>query len=285
MFFQMLHKEAYDIIRKLVEEHRPEESPLDFTHYLLEDKWGLTGAPSERPTEIKEEDFISTCRLITDGAPLQYISGIAYFYGYKFNVDKRVLIPRPETEELVHLILEQNPAGKDFEVLDIGTGSGCIPITLAKKRPGWQITAVDIDEDCLELAYDNSRIHNVDISFINVDALDDGDWSVINDGLDIVVSNPPYIPEKEKSLMHKNVLDWEPHKALFVNDDKIQSFYESIALNARYKLKVGGKLYFEVNEFHAQTTSSVLWELGYMDVEIHKDMQGKQRMVSAVKTL
>ncbi|MCH7410278.1 peptide chain release factor N(5)-glutamine methyltransferase [Belliella sp. DSM 111904] len=210
--------------------------------------------------------------------PIQYILGKAPFYGRTFEVNESVLIPRNETEELVHLIIKDNKK-LNLRILDIGTGSGCIPISLNLEIPSSQLFAIDISEDALKVAKRNAESLGASVAFFQVDILNE-EIPVV--GLDIIVSNPPYVCESEKTLMHENVLNHEPHLALFVDDDDPLIFYNVIAQKAKSCLKNGGKLYFEINEALGGDVLALLVGMGYGEVIVLRDLNGKNRMVRAV---
>lgn len=217
---------------------------------------------------------------LKDSEPIQYILADAFFYNTSFYVTSDVLIPRPETEELVHLILAENKMD-NLRVLDIGTGSGCIPVSLKIERKTWDIDAIDISKKALFIAHENAFYNNVSINTIEGNILDKN-WRKLNTiKYDIIVSNPPYIPNREKTLMHDNVLNNEPHLALFVEDDKPLIFYEAIADFALQNLVVGGKVYVEINEFYGQETKLCFEKKGFRKVTLLKDMEGKERMIKA----
>ena len=238
-----------------------------------------------------KEDYESIKAQILRGVPVQYVLGFAWFYGIKFKVNNSVLIPRPETEELVEWVLETINALKNVEnplkIIDIGTGSGCIPITLKIKNPSIEVSAVDISESALITASRNAARHNVQVDFKRIDILNENDWIPLSH-FDIIISNPPYIPHAEKALMEDNVLSHEPHLALFVEDDNPLVFYEKIAdfaiKHGSFPLKtdVQRLLFFECNEFNAHEVVSMLHEKGFANIELKKDMSGKDRMIKAV---
>ncbi len=209
--------------------------------------------------------------------PLQYIVGKTEFYGLIFWVDKNVLIPRQETEELVDLIIKENKINKELNILDIGTGSGCIAITLAKTFSKSKIFAIDISNEALKIAKRNAEFNNVNIDFINTDIFND---DIFNDDIlfDIIVSNPPYVTEKEKQLMNKNVLDFEPSTALFVSDSEPLRFYKRIAEFSKQKLNKTGKLYFEINENYGNEMSQLLNSMNFKNIRIIKDLNEKDRI-------
>lgn len=216
---------------------------------------------------------------LQNNEPIQYILGETEFYGLKISVNPSVLIPRPETEELIELILKQTKVSG--RVLDIGAGSGCIPIALKKNRPGFDVFATDISDKALELAKENAVINNVNVEFIKSDILEDDLNSIPI--LDLIVSNPPYIPLSDKNEMEARVLEFEPDIALFVPDNDPLIFYKRIGQIGRQKLNEGGKLFFEIHEGLGNEVRGLLEGLDYHQVTIHKDLQGKDRMVSAVK--
>jgi release factor glutamine methyltransferase len=210
--------------------------------------------------------------------PVQYVLGEAWFYHMKIKVNGHVLIPRPETEELVEqLIKDRKSKLTDPAILDIGTGSGCIPIAIKKNLPASIVTGIDISKDALILAKENATLHNAHISFKQVDFLDETAWSGL--GLfDIIISNPPYIPVHEKENLGKNVTDFEPHLALFVPGNSPLVFYEKIAAFGRDHLLPNGKIYLEIHEDFAKETAALFMK-NYQTVMIKKDMYGKERMV------
>jgi release factor glutamine methyltransferase len=219
--------------------------------------------------------------------PIQYIIGSTEFYGLPFKVNEHTLIPRPETEELVALIIENskkgNPESKPIKILDIGTGSGCIAIALAKELPNAKVYALDISEEAIKMAKQNAKLNEVDIEFIQTDILDNNLSDKELQGLtfDIIVSNPPYVREQEKAKMHKNVLDFEPDSALFVDDANALVFYDEITKLATEKLEASGQLFFEINEYLGKETQELVNSLGFKDVVIKKDLFGKDRMLKA----
>lgn len=208
--------------------------------------------------------------------PVQYILGQADFCGHTFHVERGVLIPRPETQELVRLICRQSPT--PCSVLDIGTGSGCIAVSLASE--GYQVTAFDISADALRIASENASRLQVDVDFRQEDILHP---SATTQLWDVIVSNPPYVCRKEATQMDTNVVEYEPHLALFVPDDDPLLFYRTIAHYALSHLKPKGRLYFEINQAYPTETASLLERMGYSQVAIHQDGFGKPRFISALK--
>ncbi len=218
-------------------------------------------------------------RLLTH-EPVQYVVGMTYFYGLKFKVNPAVLIPRPETEELVEWILADHAPQKNLRFLDIGTGSGCIPITLKAKAPNYHVAALDVSREALAVAKENARLNTVEVHFQELDILKKENWDQLP-SYEIIVSNPPYIPTEEKQLMFANVLDHEPEIALFVSDEDPLIFYRTIVEFAREHLVPGGWLYFETNEYNATEVEAICFRAGFFDIEKRKDLQGKDRMVKA----
>jgi release factor glutamine methyltransferase len=211
--------------------------------------------------------------------PIQYILGETEFYGLALKVNPSVLIPRPETEELVDWIIHDynklNPV-----ILDIGTGSGCIPITLVKNLPGATAEGWDISDAALTIAQENAAINLVKVDFIHTDVLN-YNYPSTNQKYDIIVSNPPYITNSEQHLMLQNVIDYEPHVALFVSDTDPLVFYRTIADIAGKQLKPGGNLYFEINERFGNETADLLAKKGFKNIFLKKDINSKERMIRA----
>lgn len=210
--------------------------------------------------------------------PIQYIMGSTFFYGLEFCVNPSVLIPRPETEELVEWILSDNASPAN--VLDIGTGSGCIAISLKANLPNTQVSAWDISEAALKTARQNANQLQQIVDFQYVDVLA---HQPTDEQFDCIVSNPPYVRELEKAMMEANVLEHEPHTALFVDDQDPLIFYRTIAQHGLTMLKSGGRLYFEINEYLAKEMMDLLTSLGYTSIECRKDINGKDRMMRAIK--
>ncbi|GEL09533.1 release factor glutamine methyltransferase [Flavobacterium glycines] len=210
--------------------------------------------------------------------PVQYLLGKTHFYGLEFEVNENVLIPRPETEELVDWIIQENlkiEKFKDLKILDIGTGSGCIAISLAKNLPNAQVFAIDVSEKALATAQKNAEINEVKVTFIHKNILETVD---LEQEFDIIVSNPPYVRNLEKQEIKKNVLDHEPHLALFVEDDNALIFYRKIAELARKNLSPNGQLYFEINQYLGKEMVELLENLNFATIELRKDIYGNERM-------
>ncbi len=221
-------------------------------------------------------------RLLTH-EPVQYVLNESWFYGFKFYVDRNVLIPRPETEELVDWIITDYrfPIDK-LKILDVGTGSGCIPIILKKELGTAETWSCDISEAALKVAKKNAITNNTDINFLQLDFLDKQQWQQLH-FFDLIVSNPPYIPEKDKEEMQANVLQYEPATALFVQDNDPLVFYKAIAEFGKTHLNKNGSIYLEIHENLGETILQLFGENGYI-TKLKKDMQGKDRMIKAVYT-
>ena len=217
--------------------------------------------------------------------PVQYVLHEVHWYKMKWYVDEHVLIPRPETEELVEWITE-NVKSTMYDVgctiLDIGTGSGCIAVALKKNKPKTKILAADVSVDAINVAKQNALANEAEVEFIKMNALYEEQWKALP-ALDCIVSNPPYITQNEAHLMNDNVLKYEPHLALFVPDDNPLLFYEAISTFGWHYLKNGGKLFFEINESFGDEVVHLLSTKGYQNIEIKKDLQNKSRMVKGEK--
>lgn len=225
------------------------------------------------------DKFIEIILQLKSGQPLQYLLGITEFCGHRFRVNPSTLIPRPETAELVRWATTCVPSSA--RILDIGTGSGCIAVTLAYDHPGCQVTGIDISTEALHIAWENAVLNHTDVRFLQRDILSFGNFAW--DKYDIIISNPPYIRESEKNSMEKNVLDHEPHSALFVPDTDPLLFYRRIGEFGQQYLSSAGQIFFEINEALGGATVSLLRSLGYRNIQLKKDFDGKDRMIRAVK--
>ena len=225
---------------------------------------------------LSDEDISSFEKIIVDikkNIPIQYVLGETHFYNLKFNVNSSTLIPRPETEELVRYILSHNFSS----VLDIGTGSGCIAISIAKNSNA-SIDAIDNSKEALEIAKSNAILNSVDVNFMFNDVF----GISVAKKYDLIVSNPPYVLNSEKKYMHQNVIDYEPHNALFVEDSNPLIFYEKIALIASKNLNSNGLLFFEINEKFGEQIIDLLLKLNFVDIELKKDINGRDRIIKSV---
>lgn len=219
--------------------------------------------------EEQPDDVEKVVQRLLHHEPIQYIFGHTLWRGLDLVVNKNVLIPRPETSDLVDIVLHENSTNHPLRVLDIGTGSGCIAIALKQKRPTWEITGIDISHEALKVASQNALRNHTEVTFKQQDLFKDTMGTY-----DIVVSNPPYVCEREKATMDKNVLDYEPSQALFVPDTSPLLYYERIA-----DIHIGGKIYLEVSESHAHEVERLFINKGYDDVQVSKDFFGKERIV------
>jgi release factor glutamine methyltransferase len=268
----------------------PENELKSITRLLLEKIAGISSVQFYGDKDIKIPEVVrnklySAIDLLAKGEPVQYILGETEFYGLNFKVKPGVLIPRPETEEIVELILKDigNPYNKTaLEILDIGTGSGCIAIALAKNLSESKVIAWDISEEALQVAQENAVYNNVDINFYKTDILSYKPDFHTDRNIDIIVSNPPYVCWKEQAEMKTQVLNYEPHLALFVNDEDPLIFYRTITLLALKMLKKEGCLYFEINSRFGTETLNLVKEHPFREVGLFKDLSGKDRIIKAV---
>ena len=283
----MTHLLAFNKFKKLflhqLQEIYDEREILAIFYLYLAEKWNIT----KTDIYIKDSklDFSNIEEIKSDlvrlkkGEPVQYVVGKSSFYGLSLLVNPSVLIPRPETEELVHLIISENRNKENITVLDIGTGSGAIAIALAKNLKCAKVSAVDISEEILQIASQNACVNDVSIHFFTFDILH-GSVEKLGEKFDIIVSNPPYIPEKEKSVLQKNVVNFEPHQALFVPDDDPLVFYKKILEAGKIILSSGGKIYFETYENFHNEIEDFARKTGYSSIRKLKDINGKSRMIS-----
>ncbi len=255
-----------------------------FFKLLIEFKLGLNRIETalQPAFEINTENEVylqSALQELKNHIPIQYIIGKTEFYGLTFRVTNDVLIPRPETEELVNWIVQENDQSEKLKILDIGTGSGCIAISLAKLLPNSEVTAIDISSEALKIAKENALLNNVTIHFLEKNILE---TTELPHNFDIIVSNPPYVRELEKEQMHPNVLRNEPHLALFVKDNNPLLFYDKIADLAKSNLTTNGTLYFEINQYLGSEMKELLQHKGFTTVELRKDLYDVDRMLKAI---
>ncbi|MCB0642367.1 MAG: peptide chain release factor N(5)-glutamine methyltransferase [Phaeodactylibacter sp.] len=273
MTFAQLHAEFMEALTPL---HGTGEAG-SILRIIWEDVFQVFAPQSRRTVEAAEA---TKARAILERLlrrePVQYILGEADFYGLKFYVNPAVLIPRQETEELVAWMLESFPAASPLSVLDIGTGSGCIPVTLKEQRPNWALSAIDVSLEALAMAARNAERYNLDVEWLQADirsaTFSGRQW-------DVIVSNPPYIPPSESDRMPPEVLNYEPALALFVDEEDPQLFYKKIATFAESHLKKGGFLFFECNEYNSKDLQHYFQTQGYAAVALQKDLAGKDRMM------
>lgn len=246
---------------------------------VLEERFGLSQADVLYGRMGNESELLHIQRSLLAGCPVQYVLGQAMFGGRSFHVEPGVLIPRPETYELCEWVVsEQRRKEKAAtEILDIGTGSGCIACTLAAELADSHVTAWDISPDALRIAKGNARKLGINVVFEEVDILSASSTRV----WDVIVSNPPYICQQEATAMERNVLDYEPHEALFVPDNDPLLFYRVIAAHARQSLRSDGTLYFELNPLYAGMLAEMLGTMGFINMETRQDQYGKTRMMKA----
>ncbi|MAW94625.1 MULTISPECIES: peptide chain release factor N(5)-glutamine methyltransferase [unclassified Leeuwenhoekiella] len=261
----------------------PAQELESFFRILMETYLGLSSIdvhlnPDKKIKLKKLDHLLAALERLVHFEPLQYILGQTEFYGLHFTLNPNVLIPRPETEELVEWILKDTDAGAHFNILDIGTGSGCIAVSLAKYLPLASVAALDVSEDALTLSAHNAELNNAEVHFLQQNILE---TKALQKSYDIIVSNPPYVRNLEKTEIEVNVLDYEPHLALFVEDHDALIFYRKIAELAKGALSPKGRLYVEINQYLAEETQVLFKEFGFNEVELRNDFAGKPRMIKA----
>lgn len=279
-------KQLYDKLLQQITAYETQEAK-EIVFWLMEFYLGLRKIDilSDKTFE-KTIDWENIIERLNTNEPIQYILGETEFYGRRFLVNDSVLIPRPETEELVKYIVDKQQnqfpvTNNHLQILDIGTGSGCIAISLAKELPNFKVTAYDISEKALETAKKNAELNKADVTFEKVDILNPL-FTIHHSPFTIIVSNPPYVTKQEIGRMQKNVLDFEPHLALFVEDSEPLIFYEAIANFAFNNLTNNGLVAVEINEVLGEETAEVFRRKEFSEVEIIKDIHQKDRFVSAV---
>ncbi len=259
-----------------------------FFYLTLEEKRNLKQIdlalnPDLSFSEQEIEEWSALVAELKKEIPIQYLLGKTNFYGLDFEVNSNVLIPRPETEELVEWIIKENSnieRHKELKILDIGTGSGCIAISLAKNLVKAKVFAIDVSEGALATAKRNAVSNDVSVTFLHRNILETDD---LMQEFDVIVSNPPYVRNLEKEEIKKNVLDYEPHLALFVADNDALIFYRKIAELAQTNLRKNGSLYFEINQYLGKETVELLEDLGFKNIELRKDIYDNDRMIFCVK--
>jgi release factor glutamine methyltransferase len=277
-----------NFIQELTPIHGADEAE-SFFYLILEDKNNLRRIdlalqPELAFSKVEIEDYNSLLEQLKLEVPVQHLLGSAHFYGMEFVVNENVLIPRSETEELVEWIVadcKDNTSTQPIKILDIGTGSGCIAISLAKNIKNAQVFAIDVSEKALATAKINAEKNNVNVTFLLADILKTTD---LNEDFDIIVSNPPYIRNLEKEEIKKNVLAYEPHLALFVADDNALIFYRKIAALAQKHLAEAGYLYYEINQYLGKETVALLENFDFKNTQLRKDIYGNDRMTKSQKS-
>lgn len=277
MLLKQYKTHFFDSLKNIQDEQEIESFFFILTEYLHNIK--RVDVALNPNFELSEDDVEKWNAILAElqlEKPIQYITGDAWFFRLRFEVNENTLIPRPETEELVEWILSSSIIHHPSSILDIGTGTGCIPISLKTNLPKANVSAIDVSEKALEVAKRNAISNKVDISFIQADILEVEDLSQY---FDIIVSNPPYVRNLEKEEIKKNVLDYEPHLALFVEDTDALLFYRKIAQLALKNLAPNGLLFFEINQYLGKETVELLENLGFKNIELKKDMYGNDRMI------
>jgi release factor glutamine methyltransferase len=233
---------------------------------------------NQKPVDYEEDNWNSKVALLKSNVPVQYVIGEAWFYDHLFKVNSSVLIPRNETEELVDLVIKHYQQNQDITIIDLGTGSGCIAISLKLNLPQAKVIALDVSKTALEIALHNATTLGVEIDFLCQD-MRSNDLNLPM--VDVIVSNPPYVTHEEKKLMNPNVLLHEPHLALFVEDDRPLEFYEAIADLGHFCLKKNGRIFLEINEHLGKLTVDMLQMKNYQNIMLLQDIHGKDRMITA----
>lgn len=267
-----------------------ERSELDaiiktvFEHYLGINRNEIALKLNENVNQSDLLKIYNCCKELKAGKPVQYILNEAWFYNFKFYVNDKVLIPRPETEELVTIIVKENPDGDSF--LDIGTGSGCIPVSIKCVLSHAHVHACDVSKDALLVAKKNAELNNVQVNYFETNILDENQWNEkIKGTYEVIISNPPYIKHGEAKTLAKNVIDFEPHQALFVDGDDDIIFYKKIIDLCKHKLKANGRLYFELNHLTAGLVHDyAVYSNLFKHAEIIRDMSGNFRFLKAIKS-
>ena len=300
MVIKELKTHFFDSLKNIQDEQEIESFFFILTEYLHNLKRvDVALNPNFKISEEEVEKWNVILAELQQEKPIQHITGQAWFYGLKFEVNENTLIPRPETEELVEWIIEswKLEAGSwksssvkssevEMKILDIGTGTGCIPISLKANLPQANVSAIDVSEKALEVAKRNAKSNKVEINFIQTNILEVEDLSQLPSPIihhpssyNIIVSNPPYVRNLEKQEIKKNVLDYEPHLALFVEDTDALLFYRKIAQLALKNLSPNGLLFFEINQYLGKETVGLLENLGFKNIELKKDIYGNDRMI------
>ncbi|HRG41682.1 MAG TPA: peptide chain release factor N(5)-glutamine methyltransferase [Saprospiraceae bacterium] len=277
----MTANQAYDFLCVKMEGHYDARESSIIARYLIEDLFSKSFHSDKLLNQSEVDVLENTALRLQKNEPWQYIGGVADFYGLKFNVNPSVLIPRPETEELAYLAIDIIKKYNISSVMDIGTGSGILPITIAKKAAIREVYGLDVSVGALETAKSNANLHEVQIQWIHSDILDRNLWSKLPK-VEIIVSNPPYISRDEKVEMQANVLDYEPELALFVQNSPLE-FYDAISDFVILFQDSGCKLLVEINEKYGKEVSKLFMDKGLKNIILLQDLQGKDRIVGAEK--
>ena len=294
MLLKQYKTHFFDLLKNIQDEQEIESFFFILTEYLHHLKRvDVALNPDFEISDAAIEKWNAILAQLQQEKPIQYITREAWFYGLRFEVNENTLIPRPETEELVEWIIESQKSevqSRKLEILDIGTGTGCIPISLKANLPHVNVSAIDVSEKALEVARRNAVSNKVEINFIQTNILEVEDLSQLQTpnfqlptSFDIIVSNPPYVRNLEKEEIKKNVLDYEPHLALFVEDNDALLFYRKIAQLALKNLSPNGLLFFEINQYLGKETVGLLENLGFKNIELKKDIYGNDRMIKCTR--
>jgi release factor glutamine methyltransferase len=278
-------KELRDNMVQELSRHYAQKESLNLVNWLFLSVAGIKREDftldPDRHLDVRiKEELIDRFRELMDSKPIQYVTGTAYFYDLELDVNPSVLIPRPETEGLVKWAADDHKNIIGLRVLDIGTGSGCILLALGRILSNPKLTGIDVSDIALVTATHNAEKYGIPADFKQLDILNEEEWGVPVK-FDIIISNPPYVREAEKSLMKPNVLDYEPHLALFVSDNDPLVFYRAIAAFSRKNLNENGKVYVEINEKLGEETLQLFKKEGFIDVQLQRDLLGKDRMIRA----
>ena len=283
-------KDLKDIFHKELDEIYGKEEVNSFFFMLINEFYNvhrieLALQPETAITKEEQEPVFKALDDLKKQIPIQHILGKTEFFGIQLHVNNKVLIPRPETEELVQWILDTVEKRDNLKILDIGTGSGCIAISLAKNLQNAKVYALDVSPEALKIAIENAKLNNVGVEFIEADILNPETWDLEFKNLkfDVIVSNPPYVRQQEKQEINNNVLENEPHLALFVKDDDALQFYKAISRFSNNNLSEEGLLFFEINEYLGNEMIQLLEKDNFNNIELKKDMFGKNRMIKATK--